>query len=70
MDSQVSGNTIDAIGVFAVYMPLLYGEGERAFHHLQVETTKPDQDLSILAWRHTSKYRLDRTEVIAASPDP
>lgn len=36
--------------MFVVNMPLLYGEGPKAFHRLQEEVMRLTQDLSILAW--------------------
>lgn len=38
------------MGLFDVNMPLLYGEGERAFIRLQEEIIKESSDQSILAW--------------------
>jgi hypothetical protein len=38
------------LGIFNVNMPLLYGEGERAFIRLQEEILKTCSDDSILAW--------------------
>ncbi|GAB1321008.1 HET-domain-containing protein [Madurella fahalii] len=38
------------MGLFDVNMPLLYGEGSRAFMRLQNEITKITSDQSILAW--------------------
>ncbi|KAH7347237.1 heterokaryon incompatibility protein-domain-containing protein [Plectosphaerella cucumerina] len=38
------------LGIFEVNMPLIYGEGQRAFQRLQEEIVKRDNDLSILAW--------------------
>jgi heterokaryon incompatibility protein (HET) len=37
-------------GLFSVNMPLLYGEGERAFLRLQEEIMKTSDDESIFAW--------------------
>lgn len=37
-------------GLFGVNMPLLYGEGARAFLRLQEEILKTSEDLSIFAW--------------------
>ncbi|KEY71375.1 hypothetical protein S7711_09777 [Stachybotrys chartarum IBT 7711] len=34
-------------------MPLLYGEGERAFYRLQEEIMKTNEDASLLAWSCT-----------------
>jgi hypothetical protein len=38
------------LGIFGINMPLLYGEGERAFLRLQEEIIKQSDDHSILAW--------------------
>jgi hypothetical protein len=38
------------LGIFGVNMPLVYGEGERAFIRLQEEIQKHSSDCSILAW--------------------
>ncbi|KAF0320846.1 HET domain-containing protein [Colletotrichum asianum] len=38
------------LGIFSVNMPLLYGEGSRAFVRLQEEIAKESNDLSLLAW--------------------
>jgi len=38
------------LGFFDVSMPLLYGEGRRAFQRLQQEILKQDEDYTILAW--------------------
>ncbi|KAI0550043.1 heterokaryon incompatibility protein-domain-containing protein [Xylaria curta] len=39
------------LGIFGVNLPLLYGEGERAFIRLQEEIVKNNNDLSLFAWR-------------------
>lgn len=38
------------LGIFNIHMPLLYGEGDRAFTRLQEEIMKTSNDESILAW--------------------
>lgn len=38
------------LGIFQVNMPLLYGEGTRAFRRLQEEILKHSNDLTIFAW--------------------
>ncbi|KAI1740256.1 heterokaryon incompatibility protein-domain-containing protein [Xylaria scruposa] len=38
------------LGLFKINMPLLYGEGDRAFRRLQEEIIKTSNDLSIFAW--------------------
>lgn len=36
--------------LFGINMPLLYGEGHRAFHRLQEETMKIHEDYTLFAW--------------------
>lgn len=42
------------LGLFGVNMPMLYGEGERAFTRLQEEIMKHSDDQSLFAWKSTS----------------
>ncbi|USP74572.1 uncharacterized protein yc1106_01846 [Curvularia clavata] len=39
------------LGIFDVNMPLIYGEGRKAFRRLQEEIVKRDNDFTILFWR-------------------
>lgn len=39
------------LGLFQINMPLLYGEGARAFHRLQEEIMKTSTDMSIFMWQ-------------------
>lgn len=54
------------LGLFQVNMPLLYGEGEKAFQRLQHEILKASDDESIFAWRNES---LVHSGMLALSPD-
>lgn len=59
------------IGIFAVNMPLLYGEGgQRAFIRLQEEILKATDDQSIFAWRLPSELEESRlvSGLLANSP--
>lgn len=38
------------LGIFSIHMPLLYGEGDRAFQRLQEELIKESDDQSIFGW--------------------
>ncbi|KAI8963569.1 HET-domain-containing protein [Daldinia sp. FL1419] len=38
------------LGIFGVNMPMLYGEGDKAFIRLQEEIIKESSDLSLFAW--------------------
>lgn len=42
------------LGLMGINMPLLYGEGSRAFLRLQQELVRQVDDESLLAWRHIS----------------
>ncbi|CAF9911685.1 hypothetical protein IMSHALPRED_010546 [Imshaugia aleurites] len=53
------------LGLFEVNMPLLYGEGEKAFQRLQHEILKASDDESIFAWRNES---LVHSGMLALSP--
>jgi hypothetical protein len=44
------------MGIFAVNMPLLYGEGERAFVRLQKEIWLSEEDQTLFAWAGLDKY--------------
>jgi hypothetical protein len=37
-------------GLFGIFMPLIHGEGVRAFYRLQLELLKISGDDSLLAW--------------------
>lgn len=55
------------LGLVGVNMPMLYGEGHRAFYRLQLEIIRQTNDHTIFAWE---PYDLDwqRTAALAASP--
>ncbi|KAK4460442.1 ankyrin repeat-containing domain protein [Cladorrhinum samala] len=52
------------LGIFGVNMPLLYGEGERAFIRLQEEIIRTSDDQSIFAWRSDDS----RSGLLATGP--
>ncbi|KAI0153056.1 heterokaryon incompatibility protein-domain-containing protein [Xylariaceae sp. FL1272] len=49
------------LGIFDVNMPLIYGEGSRAFQRLQDEILKTSNDESIFAWWRTASPRGSRS---------
>ncbi len=56
------------LGIFNINMPLLYGEGERAFQRLQEEIVKITDDDTIFAWKaETSTFATWRS-LFATSP--
>jgi hypothetical protein len=56
------------LGIFDVNMPLLYGEGPKAFMRLQEEIIKRSNDLSIFAWGHPDTTQPQRREGRLARP--
>ncbi|RAL00174.1 ankyrin [Aspergillus ibericus CBS 121593] len=54
------------LGLFDINMPLLYGEGEKAFIRLQEELMKAYDDPSILVWASKTE---DHGGLLATSPD-
>ena len=56
------------LGLFNVSMPLLYGEGDKAFVRLQEEIIRQSGDLSIFAWGYQSFTMNDTPGMFAHSP--
>ena len=56
------------LGLFAVHMPLLYGEGSNSFQRLQEEILRTTTDHSILAYEHRSKSVSRMVPLLASSP--
>ncbi|RDW56407.1 hypothetical protein BP6252_14168 [Coleophoma cylindrospora] len=59
------------MGIFGVNMPLLYGEGKRAFIRLQDEILKETDDQSLFAWTSPEVDRRNSDEIcglLATSP--
>ncbi|KAF2758951.1 HET-domain-containing protein, partial [Pseudovirgaria hyperparasitica] len=48
--TRIEDNAYSLLGIFQVNMPLLYGEGNRAFGRLQEEIMRISDDQSMLAW--------------------
>ena len=56
------------MGIFDVNMPMLYGEGEKAFARLQEEIMKSSQDTSLFIWRDPTSSFSSYRGVLAKSP--
>jgi hypothetical protein len=63
------------LGIFDVNMPLIYGEGEKAFLRLQEEIMKDSEDQSLFAWGPppstidgNAGFRRNRTSIFAQHP--
>ncbi|KAH6664080.1 HET domain protein [Halenospora varia] len=56
------------LGIFDVNMPMLYGEGEKAFIRLQAEIAKEMNDLTLFAWKSNESTPQDYRGILARSP--
>jgi hypothetical protein len=48
--TRIEDKAYSLLGIFEVHMPLLYGEGKRAFVRLQEEILKNSEDYTIFSW--------------------
>ena len=55
--TRVEDRAYSLMGPLDVNMPMVYGEGKKAFHRLQLEIIHSSDDQSIFAWGHTSNVR-------------
>ncbi|KAI0836376.1 HET-domain-containing protein [Hypoxylon sp. FL0890] len=56
------------LGLFDVNMPLLYGEGSKAFVRLQEEIIKTSNDHTIFCWSRNASVPVEWTSMLAPSP--
>jgi hypothetical protein len=66
--TRIEDAAYSLLGIFGVNMPMLYGEGERAFIRLQEEIMKHSDDQSIFAWADHKKDHERRRGLLATSP--
>ena len=52
--TRVEDRAYSLMGLLDVNMPMLYGEGKKAFHRLQLEIIRSSNDQSIFAWGSSS----------------
>ncbi|KPM41714.1 hypothetical protein AK830_g4825 [Neonectria ditissima] len=57
------------LGIFDINMPLLYGEGVKAFTRLQEEIIKSTNDHTIFCWTWTPSVPKDWASLLAPSPE-
>jgi hypothetical protein len=59
------------LGIFDVHMPLVYGEGPKAFLRLQEQILKRSADHTLFAWRAVPSSKADEpvTALLASSPN-
>lgn len=70
--TRIEDRAYSLLGLLEVHMPLLYGEGDRAFQRLQEEVIKSRDDDSLLAWGYRLTSKANSTtnigSVLAQSP--
>ncbi|KAG0647601.1 Vegetative incompatibility HET-E-1 [Hyphodiscus hymeniophilus] len=67
LTSRIEDVAYSLMGLFNVFMPMLYGEGNRAFIRLQEEIMKQSEDYTIFAWKSRGSDSL-RRGLLAHSP--
>ncbi|RSL43821.1 hypothetical protein CEP53_011523 [Fusarium sp. AF-6] len=66
--TRIEDQAYSLMGLFNVNMPLLYGEGNKAFFRLQMEILQSSNDQSIFAWRHgPQKGKRTYSSILATS---
>lgn len=53
---RLEDRTYSLLSLFGVNMPMLYGEGSRAFQRLQVQVIRVSNDHSIFAWNPRAQF--------------
>ncbi|OCL04269.1 HET-domain-containing protein [Glonium stellatum] len=66
--SRVEDVAYSLMGIFNVYMPVMYGEGERAFIRLQEKILECSDDHSLFAWRDSFVSKSSYRGLLASSP--
>jgi len=66
--SRIEDTAYSLMGLFDIHMPMLYGEGERAFIRLQEEILKTSGDDSIFVWRAPDAGHSTLRGLLARSP--
>jgi len=67
--SRIEDRAYSLLGLFHVHMPLLYGEGTKAFERLQLEILQKYADESIFAWRPDPDMAHKAQLLLAPDPD-
>jgi hypothetical protein len=66
--TRVEDRAYSLLGLFDVNMPMIYGEGMKAFRRLQEEILKSTDDQSIFAWHSQEYSEGTAVDVFASSP--
>jgi hypothetical protein len=68
--SRVEDMAYSLLGIFDINMPLLYGEGKKAFRRLQEHIIDTTEDYTIFTWEalNKSQYNSDSLSLLAEEP--
>ncbi|KAF2818494.1 HET-domain-containing protein, partial [Ophiobolus disseminans] len=70
--TRIEDSAYCLLGLMGVNMPLLYGEGEKAFVRLQEAVLGSSDDISVLAWGYDLSWKVTvdaiRGSILASSP--
>ena len=67
--TRLEDRAYSLLGLFNVNMPLIYGEGKRAFARLQEEIIRTSPDHSIFAWHRHLDADTGAGDLLATSPE-
>ena len=65
--SRVEDRAYSLMGLLDVNIPMLYGEGKKAFHRLQLEIIRTSNDQSIFAWT-SNPFGVRTSNILADDP--
>ena len=68
MTTRVKDKAYSLMGVVDVNMSMLYGEGKKAFHRLQLEIIRSSDDQSVFAWGHRQSVNVRCGSILADDP--
>ena len=66
--TRVEDRAYSLMGLLDVNMPMLYGEGKKAFHRLQLEIIRTSNDQSIFAWGCDERLHARTGSILADEP--
>ncbi|KAL4063530.1 hypothetical protein V8B97DRAFT_1876750 [Scleroderma yunnanense] len=66
--TRVEDRAYSLLGLLDVNMPMLYGEGKKAFHRLQLEIIRMSNDQSIFAWASRTGAKPRTGSILADDP--
>ena len=68
MTTRIEDRAYSLMGLLGVNMPMLYGEGKKAFHRLQLEIIRTSNDQSIFAWSCEEGEAVRTGRILADDP--